>query len=91
MGEEEDSANLSSFLEWAAELGISDFPTSSAIPSQDSMLRARGSCLGHSLIVSHFPDAGGYSTSLLSLFLWAQSPNMCACNERIKVFVCLFL
>ncbi|GFQ05151.1 protein set domain group 40 [Phtheirospermum japonicum] len=46
----EESANLESFLQWAAGLGISDSPVSHS-PSH--------SCLGHSLTVSHFPQAGG--------------------------------
>ncbi|XP_073044699.1 protein SET DOMAIN GROUP 40 [Primulina eburnea] len=47
---EENEANLKSFLEWAASLGISDSPD----PHSPSP-----SCLGHSLSVSHFPQAGG--------------------------------
>ncbi|KAL0430984.1 UNVERIFIED_CONTAM: protein SET DOMAIN GROUP 40, partial [Sesamum radiatum] len=47
---EEDEANLQSFLRWAAALGISDSPISDCSSS---------SCLGHTLSVSHFPEAGG--------------------------------
>ncbi|KAI3462238.1 hypothetical protein Pfo_018901 [Paulownia fortunei] len=47
---EEEEANLESFLQWAAALGISDSPISHSSAS---------SCLGHSLSVSHFPEAGG--------------------------------
>ncbi|VFR02555.1 unnamed protein product [Cuscuta campestris] len=47
-GEEETS--LRSFLRWAAEQGITDYHSSST--------QSR-SCLGHSLFVSHFPQAGG--------------------------------
>lgn len=54
--EEDDAANLESFLHWALELGISDSP-SSTLPHKDSTILS--SCLGHSLVVSHFPDAGG--------------------------------
>ncbi|XP_073148777.1 protein SET DOMAIN GROUP 40 isoform X2 [Henckelia pumila] len=48
--EEEKEANLRNFLEWAASLGISDSPD----PRSPSP-----SCLGHSLSISHFPQAGG--------------------------------
>ncbi|KZV53812.1 protein SET DOMAIN group 40 [Dorcoceras hygrometricum] len=48
--EEENEANLRSFLEWAASLAISDSPD----PHSSS-----SSCLSHSLSVSHFPQAGG--------------------------------
>ncbi|EOY03101.1 Set domain group 40, putative isoform 5 [Theobroma cacao] len=47
-GEEEERGSLDSFLKWAAGLGVSDSP------NPDSC-----SCLGHSLGVSYFPDAGG--------------------------------
>ncbi|KAI8540961.1 hypothetical protein RHMOL_Rhmol08G0025800 [Rhododendron molle] len=47
--EEEERENLESFLKWASELGISD----SNQPPESS------SCLGQSLCVSFFPDAGG--------------------------------
>ncbi|KAL3613357.1 hypothetical protein CASFOL_042770 [Castilleja foliolosa] len=46
----EESADLESFLQWAAGLGISDSPISQSHSH---------SCLGHSLSVSHFPHAGG--------------------------------
>ncbi|KAL7094268.1 hypothetical protein ACP275_11G092400 [Erythranthe tilingii] len=46
-----EEANLESFLEWGAALGISDSPISDN-PSSSS-------CLGHSLSVAHFPEAGG--------------------------------
>ncbi|OIT35875.1 protein set domain group 40 [Nicotiana attenuata] len=49
--EEAEALSLKSFLKWAAELGISDTPLTST-PLSDS-------CLGHSLFVSTFPDAGG--------------------------------
>ncbi|KAL0396171.1 UNVERIFIED_CONTAM: protein SET DOMAIN GROUP 40 [Sesamum calycinum] len=47
---EEDDANLQSFLRWAVALGISDSSISDCSSS---------SCLGRTLSVSHFPDAGG--------------------------------
>ncbi|KAL6507622.1 hypothetical protein OROGR_023817 [Orobanche gracilis] len=47
----EESAKLESFLQWGAALGISDSPSSHNNPSH--------SCLGQSLSVSHFPEAGG--------------------------------
>ncbi|KAE9466281.1 hypothetical protein C3L33_01807, partial [Rhododendron williamsianum] len=47
--EEEERENLESFLKWVSELGISD----SNQPPESS------SCLGQSLCVSFFPDAGG--------------------------------
>ncbi|XP_031093726.1 protein SET DOMAIN GROUP 40 [Ipomoea triloba] len=50
MEEEEEQVNLRSFLRWAAEQGITDCPSSST---------QSGSCMGHSLLVSHFPEAGG--------------------------------
>ncbi|CAI0442234.1 unnamed protein product [Linum tenue] len=45
--------HLDSFLAWAAELGVTDSPCNSM--SQQNSNR----CLGNSLVVSHFPDAGG--------------------------------
>jgi len=42
------------FLKWAANLGISDCTTNLSLHPQSPT-----SCLGHSLTVSHFPDAGG--------------------------------
>ncbi|PHU26732.1 hypothetical protein BC332_05064 [Capsicum chinense] len=48
---EAESLNLKNFLKWAAELGISDSPPTSTIQSD--------SCLGQSLFVSNFPEAGG--------------------------------
>ncbi|KAL2247379.1 UNVERIFIED_CONTAM: Protein SET DOMAIN GROUP 40, partial [Sesamum indicum] len=47
---EEDETNLQSFLRWAAALGISDSPISDCSAS---------TCLGRTLSVSHFPEAGG--------------------------------
>lgn len=41
------------FLGWASKLGITDTPLNLSHPFDQS------SCLGHSLCVSHFPDAGG--------------------------------
>ncbi|KAL8038197.1 hypothetical protein ABFX02_11G089400 [Erythranthe guttata] len=46
-----EEANLERFLEWGAAIGISDSPISDNSSSS--------SCLGHSLSVSHFPEAGG--------------------------------
>ncbi|KAK8954034.1 Protein SET DOMAIN GROUP 40 [Platanthera zijinensis] len=54
MSEEEEALKMEALLRWAAQIGISDVPSSnssSSIPSS--------SCLGHSLLVSHFPLAGG--------------------------------
>ncbi|CAH9133531.1 unnamed protein product [Cuscuta epithymum] len=48
--EEREVASLRRFLRWAAEQGITD-SLSSTTPSDSS--------LGHSLFVSHFPEAGG--------------------------------
>ncbi|KAB5560856.1 hypothetical protein DKX38_005813 [Salix brachista] len=42
------------FLKWAANLGISDCPANRSLQAKNPT-----SCLGHSLTVSHFPDAGG--------------------------------
>ncbi|KAF2325705.1 hypothetical protein GH714_033360 [Hevea brasiliensis] len=50
--EEGELETLEGFLEWAAALGISD-------SIQDFQSRKRKSCLGNSLAVSIFPDAGG--------------------------------
>lgn len=55
--EDEDAANLESFLQWATELGISDSNPSTTLSEEESR---RSSCLGHSLVIAHFPDAGGY-------------------------------
>ncbi|KAL0912839.1 hypothetical protein M5K25_016248 [Dendrobium thyrsiflorum] len=49
-----EGSKMEVLLCWAAHIGISDDPSpapSSSIPSS--------SCLGHSLVVSHFSDAGG--------------------------------
>ncbi|XP_059290788.1 protein SET DOMAIN GROUP 40 isoform X2 [Lycium ferocissimum] len=46
--DEAEALNLKSFLKWTTELGISDTPSTSS-----------DSCLGHSLFVSYFPEAGG--------------------------------
>lgn len=54
--------NLTTFLEWAAQLGVSDAPHHHP-PSTVS-----SSCLGHSLSISDFPEAGGYFFLLLTLF-----------------------
>lgn len=53
MAGEEDGRGMAALLKWAAEMGISDSSTSTAPPFPSS------SCLGHTLFVSHFPDAGG--------------------------------
>ncbi|CAK9169805.1 unnamed protein product [Ilex paraguariensis] len=53
---EEEHANLENFLEWTAELGISDSPYSF---TQSESLTRRSSSLGLSLCVSDFPEAGG--------------------------------
>ncbi|KAJ8752715.1 hypothetical protein K2173_007025 [Erythroxylum novogranatense] len=45
--EGDDEEKLKDLLEWAAKLGVSDSPSSN------------NTCLGHSLSVSYFPDAGG--------------------------------
>ncbi|KAL7192730.1 hypothetical protein ACSBR2_024531 [Camellia fascicularis] len=51
--EEEEEGSLESLLKWAAEIGISDSPSSNRPLSSSS------SCLGQSLSVSQFPDSGG--------------------------------
>ncbi|CAL5373720.1 unnamed protein product [Camellia sinensis] len=52
--EEEEEGSLESLLTWAAEIGISDSPSSNRPLSSSS-----SSCLGQSLSVSQFPDSGG--------------------------------
>ncbi|KDP35711.1 hypothetical protein JCGZ_10483 [Jatropha curcas] len=52
MAEEAEHERLEGFLEWAAELGISDSP-------YNFQSRNPNSCFGNSLTLSHFPDAGG--------------------------------
>lgn len=52
---EQQEASLESFLKWAAEHGVSDSPPSSS----SSLSSSSYSCLGHSLSISHFPQAGG--------------------------------
>jgi hypothetical protein len=47
--ESEMEEEVESFVKWAAELGISDSPDAKT-----------HSCLGHSLSLSYFPEAGGY-------------------------------
>ncbi|KAK6912340.1 SET domain [Dillenia turbinata] len=51
--EQEEEISLKRFLKWATELGITDSGTTNPSPVEPI------SCLGHSLFVSHFPDAGG--------------------------------
>lgn len=53
---EEEQANIETFLKWATDLGISDSPSGnqSQPPQQPP-----DSCLGNSLSLSFFPDAGG--------------------------------
>ncbi|KAF5957941.1 hypothetical protein HYC85_005166 [Camellia sinensis] len=53
--EEEEDGSLESLLKWAAEIGISDSPSSNRPLSSSSS----SSCLGQSLSVSQFPDSGG--------------------------------
>lgn len=53
----ETEGSFGSLLRWAADHGISD-----SVDQQTSH-----SCLGHSLCVCFFPDAGGYA--LISPFL----------------------
>lgn len=48
-----ESEEENDFLRWAAKLGITDSPLNLNNPFDHS------SCLGHSLCVSHFPNAGG--------------------------------
>ncbi|KAL2504441.1 Protein SET DOMAIN GROUP 40 [Abeliophyllum distichum] len=51
----QDGSDLETFLQWAAALGVSD----SSITESEVATCPPHSCLGHSLCVSHFPDAGG--------------------------------
>lgn len=48
---EEEDESLEKLLEWAAEMGITDSTIQNPSHTRN--------CLGHSLTVSHFPDAGG--------------------------------
>ncbi|KAJ3688983.1 hypothetical protein LUZ61_018147 [Rhynchospora tenuis] len=50
-GEKQTKDGIEALLSWAAQIGISDSPTPNSSPSNP--------CLGHSLFVSDFPDAGG--------------------------------
>ncbi|KAG8391089.1 hypothetical protein BUALT_Bualt01G0151500 [Buddleja alternifolia] len=54
--EEEEEENLQSILQWAAALGISDSINNNNNSASSS---SSSSCLGRSLSVSHFPEAGG--------------------------------
>ncbi|XP_057971691.1 protein SET DOMAIN GROUP 40 isoform X1 [Malania oleifera] len=54
MMELEQQNHLERFLKWAAKLGISDSSTNTVEPEIPV-----SSCLGHTLSVSNFPDAGG--------------------------------
>lgn len=54
MGEEEEES-VGKFLKWATKLGITDAP----LDTLDSEIQTVSSCLGKSLFVSEFPDAGG--------------------------------
>lgn len=51
--ENEEENEVNNFLRWAAKLGITDSPLNLNNPFDHF------SCLGHSLCVSHFPNAGG--------------------------------
>ncbi|KAL5721657.1 [histone H3]-lysine(4) N-trimethyltransferase [Ranunculus cassubicifolius] len=55
MAEQEQS--LQTFLKWATDLGINDSP----LPKSD--IQSSSSCLGQSLNISHFPEAGGRGLS----------------------------
>lgn len=48
---EEEDESLEKLLKWAAEMGITDSTIQNPSRSRN--------CLGHSLTVSHFPEAGG--------------------------------
>ncbi|KAJ8618419.1 hypothetical protein MRB53_014605 [Persea americana] len=52
---EGDEEKLETFLKWAANIGISDSPR----PLQSSTQSPSSSCLGRSLSIAQFPDAGG--------------------------------
>ncbi|KAG6403332.1 hypothetical protein SASPL_135549 [Salvia splendens] len=54
--EGEEGADLARFLQWATTLGISDSPNSTGTSS---------ACLGLSMRVSHFPEAGGVQKAAL--------------------------
>ncbi|PKA48119.1 Protein SET domain group 40 [Apostasia shenzhenica] len=53
MDKEVEGQKTKALLSWAAQIGISDAPT------MRSASVCSSSCLGHSLVISHFPDAGG--------------------------------
>ncbi|CAL5371485.1 unnamed protein product [Camellia sinensis] len=55
MEQEEEEGSLERLLKWAAEIGISDSPSSNRPLSSSSS----SSCLGQSLSFSQFPDSGG--------------------------------
>ncbi|KAL7223602.1 hypothetical protein ACSBR1_025122 [Camellia fascicularis] len=57
MEQEEEEGSLESLLKWAAEIGISDSPSSNRPLSSSSS--SSSFCLGQSLSVSQFPDPGG--------------------------------
>ncbi|XP_066399985.1 protein SET DOMAIN GROUP 40-like isoform X2 [Miscanthus floridulus] len=55
---------MEALLKWAAELGVSDSPSPSppplsSSPSGTTSSSSPSSCLGRSLVVADFPDAGG--------------------------------
>ncbi|OVA14267.1 SET domain [Macleaya cordata] len=56
--EEEQEESLETFLKWAIKLGITDSP-SNPLQSETQIIPPLSSCLGKSLFVSQFPDAGG--------------------------------
>lgn len=64
--EEAEELNLKSFLKWAAELGISDSPSTCTTQSD--------SCLGKTLCVANFPKAGGYVLITILFFLFLDFP-----------------
>ncbi|KAK1578479.1 hypothetical protein Q3G72_030550 [Acer saccharum] len=60
--EEEESKNLEKLLQWAANLGITDSPSST---TNENPCLSSSSCLSHTLTVSNFPENGGRGFSAL--------------------------
>ncbi|KAM7268424.1 hypothetical protein ACFE04_010590 [Oxalis oulophora] len=56
---EEEKLKLATFLNWAAKLGISDSTNNNTTTTTTTTTKQPETCLGSSLTVSSFPNAGG--------------------------------
>lgn len=59
-GDGEEEGGVESLLKWGCEVGVSD-----SFPPKTAAQPRTVSCLGHTLSVSDFPEAGGYVDAVL--------------------------